>query len=468
MRSHNLPEEAVKAFKLHLQRLLCGESGFLSREHIEPIHDLPTGDGLDVYRATGEKMVRHVALIKLNGGLGTSMGLSRAKSLIPVKNGLTFLDLIVRQTLWLREKAGAPVPLVFMNSFRTDRDTLELLERYKGLKLDGFPLSFVQHRVPKILESTMTPAVHDKDPELEWCPPGHGDLYTSLATSGMLGRFLDRGITYAFVSNADNLGAVMDPALLGYMARTGADFMIEVARRSEVDRKGGHLCRLKDGRIALREAAQTPPDERDEFQDTQLYRYFNTNNIWIHLPTLKDLLSRHGNVLPLTTIVNRKTLDPRDPSSPKVIQLETAMGAAVSLFPKAAAIHVSRARFSPVKTTNDLLAVRSDAYELAPDFRVVLATKAQTPPRIDLDRRFYTRIDQFEERFPAGSPSLRSCSSFVVHGNVFFGSNVVALGRVRIEAGDDPVTIPAHTRLEGTLTFRSSEPGRSATHLYQT
>ncbi len=453
MRSHNLPEEAIDAFRFHLQRLLCGESGFLTREEITPVDDLPSGSDLDDYRSTGEEMLGHVAIIKLNGGLGTSMGLSKAKSLIPVKNGLTFLDLIARQTLWLRQRYGTRVPLVLMNSFRTERDTIDALARYEDLKLDDLPLSFVQHRVPKILESSITPAVHGPDPDLEWCPPGHGDLYTSLVTSGMLQRLLDRDVTYVFVSNADNLGAVLDPRFLGFMEKTGADFLIEVARRSQADRKGGHLCRLKDGRIALREAAQAPPAEQDEFQDTHLYRYFNTNNIWIHLPTLKELLTRYRNVLPLATIVNRKTLDPRDPASPRVIQLETAMGAAVSLFPKATALDVPRARFSPVKTTNDLLAVRSDAYELTSEFRLVLRPAAGEPPRIDLDRRFYARIDQFEERFADGPPSLRACISLAVCGNVYFERDVTAVGNVTVTADDDPHRIPAGTRLEGEISL---------------
>ncbi len=461
MRAHKIPEEAIQAFTLHLNRLLCGESGFLTRKHIVPIDDLPTADDIEGYRAAGEKMLPHTAIIKLNGGLGTSMGLSRAKSLIPVKNGLTFLDLIARQTLALRERYHTPVPLILMDSFRTDRDTIMALRHYRSLELEDLPLTFVQHRVPKILESSITPAVHREDPDLEWCPPGHGDLYTSLVTSGILKRLLERGITYVFVSNADNLGASLDPRLLGYMSETGTDFLVEVARRSPADRKGGHLCRLKDGRIALREAAQTPPAERDEFQDTRLYRYFNTNNIWIHLPTLEELLERYGNILPLATIVNRKNLDPRDPSSPAVIQLETAMGAAVTLFPKAAALNVPRSRFSPVKTTNDLLAVRSDAYHVTSDFRLVLSLPGGEPPRIDLDRRFYARIDRFEERFPYGPPSLKACSSLTVCGNVFFGRGTRAVGTVEVVAGDEPVRVPDGAYLKGRMTLGSPHEGRS-------
>jgi UTP--glucose-1-phosphate uridylyltransferase len=286
---------------------------------------------------------------------------------------------------------------------------------------------------------------------MAWCPPGHGDLYTALTTSGVLDRLLDRGVRYAFVSNADNLGAVVDAPLLGSMIERGADFMMEAADRTPADRKGGHLCRLRDGRLALRESAQRPADEADEFQDVELYRYFNTNNLWIRLEALRSLLDTHDGVLPLDTIVNRKTLDPRDPSSPEVLQLETAMGAALSLFDRAVAVRVPRRRFSPVKTTSDLLGVRSDAYELGDDWRITLRPEREAPPNIDLDDRYFKLIDDFEARFTYGVPSLRRCDALTVEGDVWFGADVEVRGAVRISTDGIRAVVPSGTVVEEDL-----------------
>ena len=427
----------------------------MTRDSIQPVRGLTGTEGLERYRSAGIRLLPSIALIKLNGGLGTSMGLMKPKSLIAVKEGLNFLDLIARQTLALRRGPAPELPLIFMNSFRTDRATLDWLSRYDTLRLPHLALSFVQSRVPKILEGELRPAVHAEAPELEWCPPGHGDLYTALSTSGILDLLLDRGIEYAFIANADNLGAGLDAGLLGYIVEHGIRFLMEVAERTDADRKGGHLCRLADGRLALRESAQTPPGERDEFQDIERYCYFNTNNIWVHLPTLSRLLERHGGVLPLPTIVNRKHLDPRDPLSPRVIQLETAMGAAISLFPHAAAIHVPRSRFSPVKTTNDLLGVRSDAYELTGDSRLILRPQRKGPPTILLDERFYKHLDLFEQRFPEGPPSLVDCCRLEVVGNVLFEKGVLVRGEASILAGEEEVRVPRHTVLNGRLDLTS-------------
>jgi len=441
MRAAGLPEAAISSFQLHLDRFRAGESGTLAEADIEPLSGLPDIEEFADRSSLGEGALDRVAIIKLNGGLGTSMGLERAKSLLPVRDGLTFLDLIARQVLALREKTGTQIPLLLMDSFRTAKDSERALAHYPGLALEHLPLSFLQHRVPKVLETSRTPAVYDQDSELGWCPPGHGDLYTALHTSGVLRELLAAGIEFGFVSNADNLGAVLDPVFLGHMESEGFDFVIEAADRTPADRKGGHLCRLLDGRLALRESAQCPPGDESAFQDVRRHRYFNTNNVWVRLSTLQTLLNEHGGFLPLPTIVNRKTLDPRDPSSPAVLQLETAMGAALSLFPRSAAVRVPRTRFSPVKTTNDLLGVRSDAYELTPDGRIVLAAGRTAPPTIDLDSRYFKLLDAFDRRFPAGPPSLVGCTSLRVVGDVTFGEGVAVGGEVTIRGGDEPSRI---------------------------
>lgn len=442
MTSAGLPEAAIAAFHLHLGRFLTGDQGRLDRHRIEPVDGLADAEGLDLSSSTSDDLLDRTVMIKLNGGLGTGMGLEKAKSLVEVRPGATFLDLLARQILSFRRKTGHRVPLLLMNSYRTAEDTADALAAYPAITTGRIPLGFLQHKVPKILAEDRTPVRWDRDPELEWCPPGHGDLYTALATSGVLDDLLRDGFEFAFVSNSDNLGAVLDPAMLAHMHRTGADFMMEVADRTPADRKGGHLCRLTDGRLALRESAQCPADEIDEFQDIHKYRYFNTNNIWLSLPALAELLNRHNGALPLDTIVNSKTVDPRIPDSPAVVQLETAMGAAISVFDHAIAMRVPRRRFSPVKNTDDLLGVRSDAFELTDDGRIVLAAGRTAPPTITLDPRYFKLIDAFDRRFPEGPPSLARCTSLRIVGDVTFGERVVVEGEVSIRCREGTSRIP--------------------------
>jgi len=451
MRAQGLSDPAIASFEMHLRRLRGGDRGTIAEDEILPVPELPDAEDLEAHREVGMARLDTVVVIKLNGGLGTSMGLNRAKSLLPVRGRLSFLDLIARQVLALRERVGARIPLLLMNSFRTAADSEKALAHYLDLVSEDLGLGFLQNRVPKILSHGMVPAVFPDDPELEWCPPGHGDIFTAIAASCLLDRLLEAGIEYAFVSNADNLGAVLDPAILGFMAAERVDFLLEAADRTAADRKGGHLCRLQDGRLALRESAQCPPEAETAFQDVSRYRYFNTNNVWLHLPALAELLTEHHGFLPLPTIVNRKTLDPRNPSSPPVSQLETAMGTAISLFPQAAAIRVPRHRFSPVKNTNDLLAVRSDAYELTDDSRVVLHPDCVTPPVVRLDERFYKLIDRFDRRFPAGPPSLRHCSSLLVEGDIAFGADVVAEGDAVIRTKKDGAALPDGAVVRGEV-----------------
>jgi UTP--glucose-1-phosphate uridylyltransferase len=453
MRAQGLSDPAIASFAMHLRRLRGGDRGTIAEDEIGPVPNLPDAEDLEAYREVGRAQLDTVVVIKLNGGLGTSMGLDRAKSLLPVRGRLSFLDLIARQVLALREQIGSRIPLVIMNSFRTAADSERALAAYPDLVSDDVGLGFLQNRVPKILSDGMVPAVFPDNPELEWCPPGHGDLYTAIAASGLLDRLLDAGIEYAFVSNADNLGAVLEPAILGFMIAERADFLLEAADRTAADRKGGHLCHLRNGRLALRESAQCPPEAEAAFQDVSRYRYFNTNNVWLHLPALSELLTEHKGFLPLPTIVNSKTLDPRDPSSPPVVQLETAMGTAISLFPRAAAIRVPRHRFSPVKNTNDLLAVRSDAYELTEDSRVVLHPDRATPPVVRLDERFYKLVDEFDRRFPAGPPSLLRCSSLVVEGDISFGAGVVVEGNAVVRTEEGGAALPDGARVQGEVSL---------------
>jgi UTP--glucose-1-phosphate uridylyltransferase len=442
MRGEGLPEVAVETFAHYEELLREGDQGVIRESEIEPLDSLP--DARELPPADGGAL-DHVVVLKLNGGLGTSMGMTRAKSLIEVKQGVSFLDVIVRQVLDLRSRHGARVPLLFMNSFATRDDTLAALERYPELAVDGLPLDFVQGKVPKLLADSLEPVEWPADPALEWAPPGHGDVYTSLATSGMLDELLGRGYRYLFLSNSDNLGAVLDPRILGWFAAEGLPFLSESTDRTESDRKGGHLARRRsDGGLLLRETAQTTDEDATAFEDISRHRFFNCNNIWVDLNALQRKLEERDGVLGLPMIVNRKTVDPTDSSSPDVLQLETAMGAAIGVFEDAAATRVPRTRFAPVKTTNQLLIVRSDAYELRDDWTVVSA--ADPIPVVSLDSEYYKLLADFEGRFPAGPPSLRECRRLEVQGDVTFARDVVVKGDVRLEGRQ---TITDGTVLEG-------------------
>jgi UTP--glucose-1-phosphate uridylyltransferase len=387
-------------------------------------------------------------VIKLNGGLGTSMGMSGPKSLLQAKEGMTFLDLIARQVLALRERSGARVPLVLMNSFATREPSMAALDPALAGDLPG---DFLQNKEPKVRVDDLDPVSWPDNPDLEWCPPGHGDLYTALQTSGLLEQMLERGYRWAFASSSDNLAAVLEPKILSWMASEGAPFVMEVADRTEADRKGGHVAlRRADGRLVLREVAQTPDADLEAFQDVGRHRYFNTNTIWFDLEAIARELDRRDGVLGLPLIRNLKTVDPADKSSPEVFQIETAMGAALDVIEGARALRVPRERFTPVKTTNDLLALRSDAYDITDDARAVLAPeRAGAPPFVDLDPEHYKLVTDFEPRVAAGAPSLRRCSRLVVRGDVTFGADVVVQGDVEIRAQGGPVHLADGTVLEG-------------------
>ncbi|MBN1528574.1 MAG: UTP--glucose-1-phosphate uridylyltransferase [Thermoleophilaceae bacterium] len=444
MRAEGLPDVAIETFSRQRARLRAGEQGMLAESDIEAVESLPDAEELPDDPSGAREALDAAIVLKLNGGLGTSMGMSKAKSLLEVKDGLSFLDIIARQVLGLRERSGARVPLVLMNSFATRDDSLAALSAYRDLEAD-VPLDFVQGKVPKLGADDLEPVDWPDDPRLEWAPPGHGDLYTSLAGSGMLAKLLDAGYRYAFVSNSDNLGAVLDDRILAWFAREELPFLMEAADRTESDRKGGHLARRPGGGLVLRETAQTPDEDRAAFQDVGRHRYFNANTLWIDLRALSDRLAR--GVLELPMIVNRKTVDPADASTPAVIQLETAMGAAIDVFEGAAAVRVPRSRFVPVKTTEDLLSLRSDAYVMSEGPRVELApARLGTPPVIDLDSEYYKLVPDLEERFAGGPPSLIECDRLAVEGDVRFGSGVVVRGSVRLSG---PRTIEDGAVLEG-------------------
>jgi UTP--glucose-1-phosphate uridylyltransferase len=436
METAGLGPAAIRAFLYQYDKLENNEAGLIPESSISPLGILPSIED-ETISGESSNVAAQTVVLKLNGGLGTGMGLEKAKSLLKIRDELTFLDIIASQFLHLRYAVAPKLRLLLMNSFSTSNDTAAALASYPELG-DPKALELMQNKVPKIDVKTLAPAEWPQNRSLEWCPPGHGDIYPSLLGSGLLERLWNEDIRYLFVSNSDNLGATLDLRLLDFFANSGAPFLMEVTARTSADRKGGHLARRNaDQRLLLRESAQCPEEDLEAFQNIERHRYFNTNNLWIRLDALRAELDRGVGLLPLPLIRNEKTIDPRDKSTPKVFQLETAMGAAIECFDRARAIEVRRNRFSPVKTTADLFAVRSDAYELDSEFRLELRPERNGAPPVVKLSDDYKLVDQFEPLVASGVPSLLRCKSLTIEGKMEFDAGVEIVGDVKFIALGD-------------------------------
>lgn len=452
METHNLPPIVINLFKCYFSQLLYGSQGKLTKKEILPIKEseLKTLSQIKKYRPLGEKKLKKLVIFKLNGGLGTSMGLKIPKGLVKAKNNKNFIEIILEQVENLRSHYNIKLPLIFMNSFYTHQESSKYLP--DDLNPAELPPSFVQHKYPRILKKDLTPVKYPANPNLEWNPPGHGDFYTALVTTKLLDTLLEKGYKYAFVSNCDNLGATIAPEILGYLVEEKLSFLMEVTKRTALDKKGGHLCRLlKNYRLALREVAQCPSNEQEEFQDINLYSFFNTNSLWLNLKKIREVFIRHK-LMPLDLIINEKTLDPEDQNTPRVIQLETAIGSAISAFDGAEALVVPRTRFSPVKTTSDLLLIRSNCYLVDEQANIVVNQKQKCVPLIELDPQFYANFKDFEQRFT--SPvKIENCSQIKVEGDFKFGENITFKGKVNLKNTTQQQVFLENKILEGEIIF---------------
>ena len=236
-------------------------------------------------------------VIKLNGGLGTSMGCKGPKSTITVRDDLTFLDLIIKQlevtyfkiqhdnsitNCYFQNKNinlayNTNVPLVLMNSFNTDEETNKIINKYNHIKVKIY--TFNQSRYPRIDRDSLLPiaktASYNSDLDA-WYPPGHGDLYESLYNSGLLKMFINEGKEYVFVSNSDNLGADVDLNILDFLLNPpnnnkSPEFVMEVTDKTRADVKGGTLVNY-EGKLRLLEIAQVPKDNVDEFKSVSKFK----------------------------------------------------------------------------------------------------------------------------------------------------------------------------------------------------
>ncbi|CDY43138.1 BnaA05g32480D [Brassica napus] len=371
-----------------------------------------------------KNLLDKLVVLKLNGGLGTTMGCTGPKSVIEVRDGLTFLDLIVIQIENLNNKYGCKVPLVLMNSFNTHDDTQKIVEKYTNSNVDIH--TFNQSKYPRVVADEFVPwpskGKTDKD---GWYPPGHGDVFPSLMNSGKLDAFLSQGKEYVFVANSDNLGAIVDLKILKHLIQNKNEYCMEVTPKTLADVKGGTLISY-EGKVQLLEIAQVPDEHVNEFKSIEKFKIFNTNNLWVNLKAIKKLVE--ADALKMEIIPNPKEVD-----GVKVLQLETAAGAAIRFFDNAIGVNVPRSRFLPVKATSDLLLVQSDLYTLVDGF--VIRNSARTNPSnptIELGPEF-KKVFNFLSRFKS-IPSIVELDSLKVSGDVYFGSSVVLKGKVTVTA----------------------------------
>lgn len=425
MRQAGMSDYEVNSFLRAFERFVSGERALIPEEDIDTVDDIEKDSSLS---EVSREVLARTAIVKLNGGIGTTMGLTCPKSVLEAHDGQNFLEITARQILAARKRLGVNLPFILLNSPSTHEPTMQALSDF-DLEVEDLPLAVVQGVFPRIKASTLEPINWEDNPELEWAPPGHGDLYGVLDRTTVLDQLLKTGYEYLFVSNIDNTGAVLSEEIATWFAETGAPFAAEVARRSPMDMKGGHFARRStDGQIILREIAQCPKEDEQFFRDIELHKYMNTNNLWIHLPSLREKLD--SGTFDLALIVNRKRIDQKDSSSPEIVQLESAMGSAISLFEGARIIEVGRERFVPVKSTADLLLLRSDVFALDDENRLVQQTKKR--PTVTLDEKFFKRYDQFEQRVHS-IPSLRHAQSLTVTGDVTIPAGYVARGDATLD-----------------------------------
>ncbi|XP_033207280.1 UTP--glucose-1-phosphate uridylyltransferase isoform X2 [Belonocnema kinseyi] len=397
-----------------------------------------------------KELLNKLVVVKLNGGLGTSMGCHGPKSVITVRNNFTFLDLTVQQIENLNKTYAVNVPLILMNSFNTDHDTQRIIRKYKGLDVEIH--TFNQSCYPRICKDSLLPIAKnssvDQDKEA-WYPPGHGDFYTSFQKSGLLNQFIQQGRDYCFISNIDNLGATVDLNILKLLVNKDktdhVEFLMEVTDKTRADVKGGTLIQYEN-KLRLLEIAQVPKDHVDEFKSIKKFKYFNTNNLWVKLTAIDRVLSNTD--MNLEIIVNEKTSE----TGMNIIQLETAVGAAMKSFEGSLGIRVPRSRFLPVKKTSDLLLVMSNLYTLNKGSLMMSPNRMfPTTPFIKLGDNHFSKVHEFLTRFST-VPDILELDHLTVSGDVTFGKGVSLRGTVMIIANHgERIDLPSGTILENKI-----------------
>jgi UTP--glucose-1-phosphate uridylyltransferase len=424
------------------------KGSILSWERIAPPQPNQVVDYSQLGNSASVEFLNKLAVLKLNGGLGTSMGCVGPKSVIEVRDGMSFLDLSVRQIEYLNRTYNVNVPFVLMNSFNTDDDTQSIIKKYEGHNIDI--ITFNQSRYPRVLKDSLLPAPKTYgSPISDWYPPGHGDVFESLYNSGTLDKLIARGVEILFLSNADNLGAVVDLRILQHMVDSKTEYIMELTDKTKADVKGGTIIDY-DGRVRLLEIAQVPKEHVNEFKAIKKFKYFNTNNIWMNLRAIKRVVEE--NELEMEIIPNEKSIsaDKKGEADVSIIQLETAVGAAIRHFRNAHGVNVPRRRFLPVKTCSDLMLVKSDLYSLQHGQLVIDPNRFGGAPLIKLGSHF-KKVSDFQKRIPS-IPRIVELDHLTITGAVNLGRGVTLKGTVIIVATEgSTIEIPPGSILENCV-----------------
>jgi len=307
-----------------------------SISEVEPILNFSNYNTLDLNNnSINKEVLNKLAIVKLNGGLGTTMKCSKAKGCLEVVDNKTFLDIFINQVIFVNKKFSSNMPIVLMNSEYTETDTQVILDKYsEQVDIYCFNQEFLYRYYEEELENDVI-RLHETR-----YPPGTGNFYESLYNSKVYSLLKERGIEYLFISNIDNLYARFDNKIYNYVYENKIPFLMEVCKRTETDKKGGTPVLWKD-KYHLLELAQVNSVDYDDFTNISKFPYFNTNNFWIRLDEIK-------NDLDLYIISNKKTIN-----NEKLVQLESVIGSAYSLINNSKIIEINRDRFFPVKTLDD-------------------------------------------------------------------------------------------------------------------
>ena len=474
MQEASLSDEIITQFLAQVEKVHNGASGKINWEDLAELEkedsisleEINHNSSLDSNSHSKiSKYLSSLVVIKLNGGLGTNMGLSQAKTLIPIRGKKNFLELICQQIEASRQEYKSPLPVLFMNSFSTQKDTLEneFVQSINSKIGNNFPLSFLQNKVPRLYQKNLLPVAEleqskervksiTKSNSEAWCPSGHGDVFFSLKSSGLLEKLLDFGYKTAFISNGDNLGAVPDTNILRYFHEEKLEWISEITDKRLADKKGGILFRNKSkagrGKIQLLERAQVPEEHLKDFEDLSRFGQFNINNLWVDLRALSIKLRE--STLELSLIINPKIL-----SGIPILQLETAMGAAIAFFDKSRVVSVPRDRFAPVKACSDLLVLRSDAYSIEKKTKALVPKDKNKIPLVTLSDSYKNLFD-FEKLF-FEIPSLKDATHLEIDGPLLFDVPIKITGDVSFQAKDKDNLKLGQTKLKRVSEFKKRE-----------
>lgn len=447
MRDNGASQEEIQLFTKLYQTYQDQKGQTIDWERIQT----PDSDSILDYaslepvgKPRAQELLRQMAICRLNGGLGTSMGCVGPKSAIEVRDQMSFLDLIVTQIKSMNKRYEVSIPLLLMNSFNTDFDTQKIIKKYDS---ELSIRTFLQNQLPRLRKDSQLPMSKKIHGDVIYYPPGHGDFFFAFDQSGSLDQLLEEGKKYLFLGNADNLGASVDLKILDYLDKSNTPFLMEVTAKTRADVKGGTLVKSKDQGLQLLEIAQVPKEHQEDFKSVKKFKIFNTNNIWINLEALKARLEGGG--LDLDVIVNPKVIN-----GVSVIQLETAMGSAIKAFKDSKAIQVPRDRFLPVKKTDDLLLVQSNLFEIQEGVLVRNKKREfESLPLIRLGDKFKL-YHEYLQRFES-IPDLLELDLLTLVGDVHFGKNITLKGQVIVVCSDGKLHLP-----EGSVIENKALTGR--------